>query len=402
MEARALFRVGLALNSSALGPQPSTANYNIETSRVEGFSLQRGRSNERSEIQPGALSLRLRNHDGRFTVANGAGPYTGHLRPGRSVFIKAAPVDGAYYGEADIGLDCYGASTDYSYVWRGYLTDIPTKYRNDDPFIDIKAVDGLARLSLGNMVAAPNATWGSTDIISNAITHANGGFVTTRELTGGSLSQTTNSLTTGAPMARIRQVVESEGNAAIFYYSKAGVAVFRGSTHRQIDTASNLPHFTRGSLVDFSENMSDRDQFSAVVVHGASNPASAVDTTAQTNYGPTEWRISAPMRTSNQASALAVFLLGKYADYVSGLGAVRPRVKLSAMSKGTICQMLGRDLDDPIQIDIDTSTGVAGGPAATVANLWAFIDGIDLSVGPNGTEISAEWQLSRAELYSGF
>lgn len=59
---------------------------------VQGVTITRGASDERSETQPGSVTLRLDNQDGRFTPGNSLSPYYPYVRRNAPIRISVAVI----------------------------------------------------------------------------------------------------------------------------------------------------------------------------------------------------------------------------------------------------------------------------------------------------------------------
>jgi hypothetical protein len=76
------------------------------TAYTEAFTTSRGREDVFDVAQPGQLTLRLDNSDGRFDPLNSAGPYFGSIRTNNQVRIRAEATSGSgvvglFYGYVD-------------------------------------------------------------------------------------------------------------------------------------------------------------------------------------------------------------------------------------------------------------------------------------------------------------
>lgn len=133
-------KVEIAFTTQPHDPTPSWVDVSADVSLSQGIDISRGRSDERSEVQPGQCTLALKNDTGTYSPTNPASPHYGHLKPGRRIRVTLV-----------------GPSGFASQRFDGYITGWPISWskRALASTVVITATDRLAKL--GNATALASA-----------------------------------------------------------------------------------------------------------------------------------------------------------------------------------------------------------------------------------------------------
>ena len=81
--------VEVAFTTAPMSASPSWTDITQYVKHVEGIGRTFGRPDEFSDVQPGTLSLTLKNADGRFTMFNTAGAYYPNVKVGKRIRVTA-------------------------------------------------------------------------------------------------------------------------------------------------------------------------------------------------------------------------------------------------------------------------------------------------------------------------
>ena len=98
------------------------ANEDITTDAL-GLTLDHFRALDSGYTEAARLELELKNDDHKYSPSNGSSPLSGNLKPGRTVWVKAAyPYDG-FTGSAGTQLSAHTPDYDSTFSWAADLND---------------------------------------------------------------------------------------------------------------------------------------------------------------------------------------------------------------------------------------------------------------------------------------
>ena len=91
------------------------------TSDVLGLTLEHFRDLASERIEAARLELKLANDDHKYSPPNGSSPLTGNLKPGRTVWVRAAYPYDAFTGSAGTQLAAHTPDYDSNFSWSEHL-----------------------------------------------------------------------------------------------------------------------------------------------------------------------------------------------------------------------------------------------------------------------------------------
>lgn len=128
---RGLFPYRIIEMAFGNGPNDTAPTWIDVTNDVNQFSTRRGRQHTLSRFEAGTIDVLLDNKSGKYSPFNGSGPYSGQIRPGMPVRVRAI----------------WGAIT-YP-VFYGFVETWPLTWPSaNDAMVSVSAVDSMKWLNL--------------------------------------------------------------------------------------------------------------------------------------------------------------------------------------------------------------------------------------------------------------
>ena len=339
------------LGAVAIGTPTADSDFDNVSADVRSVSVDRGKSRELQQYQPGRADVVLDNSTRKYDPLNAAGTYYGKILPGRQVRIKMTHPT---------------TSTEYT-VFSGNASDWGVGYTSmKDSTVTLRCTDRMTDLSRADIIKTSPA--GTSKAAADAILDASG--IVSRDIsTGSGTMQETDFTGTGLGAMQLLEASEQ----GVFYADKTNQVVFKGRHDIYTDAASNTSQATFGPAalpltnvaLDFDSDLV-RNEISLTRAGGAAQ--TATDTTAITAYGKRGYKLSNLMTSTNAAvAALATVILSLYKDPVVRVRRItlQPRTNAALMTEA-----LNRSLRDRVTVQFSPP---GGGSAITKTG---FITGI--------------------------
>lgn len=329
------------------------------SSKVRDVAVNRGRSRTLERFTAGVASVTLDNRDRQFDPLNADGPYYGSITPRRMVRI----------------------SRDGENLFTGNVEEWSWGYAlGGDATATMEAVDGLALLANATLTVG-TATSQKTGARVSAVLNDIGWSSTMRDISTGQatldadvVSENTNALGYLSTVADI-----SEPGA--FFMSKSGAATFRDRTDLQDFADSGVKFGGSGGIpfqvYDATAQTTELKNKVVVTWYAGTaiaGEATSNNMTSQANYGVFAYRAETLLDDSTQATYLAAWLVGRYAQPQYWID--RISVNLNRLTDAQVAQVLGLELADPVLVEFAPPGG--GSPISQ----YLVVDKIEHQVSP--------------------
>lgn len=326
------------------------------TEDVRSVQIKRGRNRQLGRFTAGAANLTLSNASRKYDPLYVASPYFESIVPGKEVVIE-------HNGFA---------------LYTGSVADWNLNYDlGGDNTAGVSCTDGLATIA-GQTVSAGTATAQATGARIGAYLTDVGWPTAQRAISTGQatlgadvIGANTNAVT------YLQSAVDSDPGA--LFVSKTGLMTFRDRNDLQAFTSGATFGPAAIPFVDVQVEYGVETLFPTVNVNYWGGTAvaqvSASDATAVTAYGNSELTVDTLLGSGDDATTLANFLLGKYANPVYRVNSLT--VALHGLPSDQVTTVLALELGDMILLD-----GWAPGGVGAPISQYLTVEGIEHQADP--------------------
>lgn len=326
------------------------------TDTVRSVQIRRGRNLQLGRFTAGAANVRLSNASRKYDPLNTASPYFGSIVPGKEVTI-----DHAGY-----------------VIYSGNIADWGLNYDlGGDNTAEASCTDGLASIAQ-QTVSAGTATAQASGARINAYLDDVGWPSASRSISTG--QATLGADVIGANTSAItylQSAVDSDPGA--LFVSKTGLMTFRDRNDLQAFTSGATFGPAAIPFTDIQVEYGIETLYPTVNVNYWGGTAvaqvSASDATAVTAYGNSELTVDSLLGSVTDATTLAEYLLGRYANPVYRVKTLT--VALHGLDGTSVNTVLALELGDMILVD-----GWAPGGVGAPISQYLTIEGIEHDADP--------------------
>ena len=306
------------------------------TQYVREISVKRGRSRILEKFTAGQANLSLDNRTRIFDPAYAAGPYFGQILPRKQLVID----------------------NDGEEIFTGFIEDWNFSYAQSgfDAVAEVSASDGFSILAQQTL-SAGTATAQLSGARVSAELDAVGWSSVKRDIGVGQSTLDADVIAANTNVLQYLQKVETSEFGALFV-DRAGAVAFRDRAELQAFTTGVT--FSSGGIpyrdiavVWGTEEM--KNSVSITYTSGGSVAGTAIadDTTAQAAYGIMDASYATILSSPVEASALASWLVGLYAQPQYRVDSLT--VRLEAISAANKASVLDLELGDVVKVEFTPS-----------------------------------------------
>jgi hypothetical protein len=306
------------------------------TQYVRGISVKRGRSRILEKFTSGQANLELDNRTRIFDPAYAAGPYFGQILPRKQLVIDE----------------------DGEEIFTGFVEDWNFNYPQSgfDATAEVSASDGFSILAQQTL-SAGTATAQLSGARVSAELDAVGWSSVKRDIGVGQSTLDADVIPANTNVLQYLQKVETSEFGALFM-DRSGAVAFRDRAELQAFTTGVT--FSSGGIpyrdiavVWGTEEMKNSVAITYTSGGSVAGTAIADDTTAQAAYGIMDASYTTILSSPVEASALASWLVGLYAQPQYRVDSLT--VRLEAISAGNKASVLDLELGDVVKVEFTPS-----------------------------------------------
>jgi hypothetical protein len=326
------------------------------TDRVRSVQVKRGRNLQLGRFTAGAANVTFDNRDRYLDPLYTSSPYNGSIVPGKQVQIEhlSFPMFTGNVADWNLSYDIGGDST-----------------------AEASCTDGLASIA-NQVVTAGTATAQLTGARIGAYLTDVGWSTTARALSAGQatlgadvIDANTNAIT------YLTAAVDSDPGA--LFVGKTGLMTFRDRNDLQSFTSGATFGPSAIPFVGIQVQYGAETLYPTVIVNYWGGTAVAqvtsTDATAASLYGNADLTVDTLLGSNTDASALAGYLLGRYANPVYRVESLT--VALHGITTAQVTSVLNLELGDMILLDGWTPNGVG-----SAISQYLTIEGIEHQADP--------------------